>query len=90
MIGQSCYDLFPSSPSAEPRTRSVTGLVPYGGVYLPVPADNETSYPPPYAGAPETVPLAAVFGQLETDLLGSDPAVILNLLARDFYKPDRD
>jgi hypothetical protein len=35
-------------------------------------------------------PLAAVFGQLETDLLGSDPAVILNRLARDFYKPDRD
>jgi hypothetical protein len=30
-------------------------LVPYGGVYLPVPADNETSYPPPYAGAPDTL-----------------------------------
>lgn len=35
-------------------------------------------------------PLAAIFGQLETQLLSSDPAIVLNQLARNFYKPDRD
>lgn len=30
-------------------------LVPYGGVYLPVPTDRETSYPSPYAGSPDVL-----------------------------------
>jgi hypothetical protein len=30
-------------------------LAPYGGVYLPAPADENTVYPPPFAGSPETL-----------------------------------
>ena len=35
-------------------------------------------------------PLAEIFDQLETQLVGSDPATILTRLARDFYHPDRN
>ncbi len=35
-------------------------------------------------------PLAAIFQQLETELVGTDPRTILTTLANDFYQPDRD
>jgi hypothetical protein len=35
-------------------------------------------------------PMATIFDQLETQLIGNDPETIITQLAKDFYQPDRD
>ena len=68
---------------------------------FPVPAQNSVGvFQLKYLGLGQRVgpnvvvnsndPLAAIFQQLETDLVGDDPATILTRLATNFYKPDRN
>jgi|GEM_PF-2887752 len=69
---------------------------------FPVPAQNSTSvFQLHYLGIGQRVgptvqvtgdgdPLAKIFHQLETQLVGTDPKTIITNVAKHFYQPDRD
>jgi hypothetical protein len=68
---------------------------------FPLPAQNSVgAFQMKYLGIGQRVgprpvvnvddPMAAIFHQLETELVGDDPKTVLTRLANDFYHPDRN
>lgn len=87
-----------AGPDSSPPTPAAAKIVTYP---FPVPAqDSNGTFKVNYLGLGQRVgptvnvtsddPLAAIFEQLETQLVGEDPYTILTKLANDFYQPDRN
>jgi len=85
-------------PGASPPTPAAAKVVSYP---FPVPAQDSVGvFRVNYIGLGQRVgptvnvtsddPLAAIFEQLETQLVGEDPYTILTTLANKFYHPDRN
>ncbi|MFZ1221402.1 MAG: hypothetical protein WAO00_19080, partial [Chthoniobacterales bacterium] len=85
-------------PNDSPPTPAAAKIVTYP---FPVPAqDSASTFKVNYIGLGQRVgptvdvtsddPMAAIFEQLETQLIGEDPYTILTKLATDFYHPDRN